>query len=130
MIWRRRHVARRRHRQCRQQLSITPTTSNCSLATCRSTSPTKISSSSLNVSRHTCHTVGRSHFIPNQHSIVHALCILDSVSEMPIFGFFLGDFSVGVEFYKLFGCIIKVHLDRTLCESMNGIRPVTSENSV
>jgi len=31
----------------------------------------------------------------------------DSVSEMPVFGF-LGDFSLGVEFYKLLGLYYKI----------------------
>ena len=42
------------------------------------------------------------------------------------FGFF-GDFSVGVEIYRLLGCIIELQQDRILCESMNGIRSVASE---
>jgi len=37
---------------------------------------------------------------------------------------------VAVEIYKRLGCIIKLHPDRILCESMNGIRSVTSEISV
>ena len=52
-----------------------------------------------------------------------------SVSKLPIFGVF-GDFSLGVEIYKRLGCIIKLHPDWILCESMNGIRSVTSEISV
>ena len=39
---------------------------------------------------------------------------------------FLGDFSLGVE-TNFRACIIKLHPDRILCESMSGIRSVTSE---
>ena len=41
---------------------------------------------------------------------------------------FLGDFSVGGrDLLTFWSCIIKLHLDRILCESMNEIGSVTSE---
>jgi len=44
----------------------------------------------------------------------------------PIFGF-LGDFSVGERSINFRERIIKLHLDRILCENMSGIRSVASE---
>ena len=54
----------------------------------------------------------------------------DLVSEMPIFGGFWVIFLSGWKSTNFWGCIIKLHQDRILCESMNGIRPVISEISV
>ena len=51
-----------------------------------------------------------------------------SVSKIPIVGGFRVIFFLwGFEVYKLLGCDIKLHQDRTLCESMNEIRSVTWE---
>ena len=40
---------------------------------------------------------------------------------------FLGDFSVRERSTNFRGCIIKLHPGRVLCETMSGIRSVTSE---
>ena len=50
----------------------------------------------------------------------------NSVSEMPIFGGF-GWFFCGERPTNFRGCSIKLLPDRILCESMSGIRSVTSE---